>query len=399
MKKLFGAFFKAVMNFVYLFFKLLPVKNKVSFISRQSETPSLDFRLMIECLEKEYPEYEVSVLCKMIPDSFSGKLLYCFEFLKQMKALATSRVVVLDGYCILACMLKHKKDLKIIQIWHALGAFKRFGKSILDLDGGSSSETAEAFDMHRNYDFVACSGNACVGPFSEAFGQKKSDFIPIGIPRMDFLTDKKENEKLKNKIYSEYPSLNNGRKNILYVPTFRDNDESRQQLREATRNLVNAVNYDEYNLIVKHHVVDSDKEQIYTDNASNEIEGESFVGMEFMSVADCVVTDYSSIIYEALLKNLPIYIYCFDSERYLDERGFYIDFYNDIPAVYSKTAKELIDKIERGEEADKEKIACFKKQYVNYDTNVAQKYASLIDMLIRNCYDGRYNYKPEGENG
>lgn len=45
----------------------------------------------------------------MIPSSFGGKIKYVGEMFRQMKALATSKVVVLDGYCILASMLKHKR--------------------------------------------------------------------------------------------------------------------------------------------------------------------------------------------------------------------------------------------------------------------------------------------------
>ena len=48
-----------------------------------------------------------------------------------MYYLATSKVCVLDGYCIPASILKHKKKLKIIQIWHASGAIKKFGYQIL----------------------------------------------------------------------------------------------------------------------------------------------------------------------------------------------------------------------------------------------------------------------------
>ena len=312
---------------------------------------------------------------------------------RQMKAFATSKVVVLDGYCVLASMLRHKKDLKIIQIWHALGAFKKFGRSVLDKEGGKSSKTAKAFKMHKNYSLISASGDACVPFFSEAFGQPESRFIPIGIPRMDYLTDKEENARVRGNILLKYPQLDNGRKNILYAPTFRDTDEDRAALAAATKELVNKANYSDFNLIVKHHVVDSNKEQIYTDSRMNMTEGENFTAMDFMCVADYVVTDYSSVIYEALLKDLPIYIYCFDSDKYIDERGFYIDFWTDLPALYSKNAKGICDFIASGMRANSEKEEKFKKAYVNkrFDSITAE-YGKLIDELARGVYDGRYNY-------
>lgn len=389
----FAKIFGAVMGFFYSFYKRRKTEDKIAFISRQSETPSTDFRYLINEIKTNYPQYKVTVLCKMIPSSFGGKIKYLGEMFRQMKAFATSKVVVLDGYCILASMLRHKKDLKIIQIWHALGAFKKFGRSVLDKEGGKSSKTAKAFKMHKNYSLIAASGDECVPFFSEAFGQPESRFIPIGIPRMDYLTDKEENARVRGNILLKYPQLDNGRKNILYAPTFRDTDEDRAALAAATKELVNKANYSDFNLIVKHHVVGSNKEQIYTDSRMNMAEGENFTAMDFMCVADYVVTDYSSVIYEALLKDLPIYIYCFDSDKYIDERGFYIDFWTDLPALYSKNAKGICDFIASGMRANSEKEEKFKKAYVNkrFDSITAE-YGKLIDELARGVYDGRYNY-------
>lgn len=389
----FAKIFGAVMGFFYSFYKRRKTEDKIAFISRQSETPSTDFRYLINEIKTNYPQYKVTVLCKMIPSSFGGKIKYLGEMFRQMKAFATSKVVVLDGYCILASMLRHKKDLKIIQIWHALGAFKKFGRSVLDKEGGKSSKTAKAFKMHKNYSLIAASGDECVPFFSEAFGQPESRFIPIGIPRMDYLTDKEENARVRGNILLKYLQLDNGRKNILYAPTFRDTDEDRAALAAATKELINKANYSDFNLIVKHHVVDSNKEQIYTDSRMNMAEGENFTAMDFMCVADYVVTDYSSVIYEALLKDLPIYIYCFDSDKYIDERGFYIDFWTDLPALYSKNAKGICDFIASGMRANSEKEEKFKKAYVNkrFDSITAE-YGKLIDELARGVYDGRYNY-------
>lgn len=392
--KLFAKIFGAVMNGFYWFFKRRKTQNKIAFISRQSEKPSLDFLYLINRLKQDYPQYDIEVLCKMIPPGIGGKIKYVGELFRQMKAMATAKVVVLDGYCILASMLTHKKDLTVIQLWHALGAFKKFGRSILDKEGGKSSTVAEAFKMHRNYSLIAASGEKCVPFFAEAFGQPEHKFVPIGIPRMDYLTDEAEALRLQARIFDRYPVLNNGKKNILYVPTFRDTEEDKAALRDATAELVKAVNYSEYNLIVKHHVVDTNREEVYTDSHMNRAEGEAFTGMEFMAVADCVITDYSSIIYEALLKNLPLYIYCFDSEKYIDERGFYIDFWRDIPALYAKNAKGVLTLIAGEKTAPEEKIASFKNDYVNerFDS-ITAVWCEIIDELMQGKYDNRYQYE------
>ena len=126
----------------------------------------------------------------------------------------------------------------------------------------------------------------------------------------------------------------------------------------------------------------------------NKKAGESFTGMELMAAADCVITDYSSIIYEALLKDLPVYIYCFDSDKYIDDRGFSIDFWRDLPALYSKSAKGICTFIAEGKRADEEKTQQFKADYADkkYES-VTAVWAEIIDAVIKGTYDGKYNYK------
>ena len=55
--------FKILMNFIYLFFKVLKTNNKkVLFISRQSNSVTLDFKLLSDELKKK--NYDVIILCK-----------------------------------------------------------------------------------------------------------------------------------------------------------------------------------------------------------------------------------------------------------------------------------------------------------------------------------------------
>ena len=67
MTVLFAKIFGVIMGCIYSVFKLGKTENKVTFISRQSETPSMDFRYIIDELKTNYPQYKVEVLCKMIP--------------------------------------------------------------------------------------------------------------------------------------------------------------------------------------------------------------------------------------------------------------------------------------------------------------------------------------------
>ena len=137
MKKYLIGVFAAVLNGLYSLMKLFPVQKKITYISRQSNELSVDFKLIINKMQERHPEYKNVALIKMIGKSVPEKAVYGFHMLRQMYHAATSEIVVLDTYCIIISLLKQRKSLKVIQMWHALGAMKKFGYSILDKGEGT----------------------------------------------------------------------------------------------------------------------------------------------------------------------------------------------------------------------------------------------------------------------
>ena len=140
----------AVLNVIYLPFKCLKTQNKITYISRQSNNPSIDFSLLRQRMEKADKNLKQVMLTKKIEKGLLQKVCYAFHTFVQMYHIATSKVVIVDTYIIPVSVLKHKKNLKIIQIWHALGAIKKFGYQSLGKKEGSSYTVANAMKMHKN---------------------------------------------------------------------------------------------------------------------------------------------------------------------------------------------------------------------------------------------------------
>ena len=232
---------------IYAFLKIFKTRNKVTFISRQSDSISLDFKLIIDSLKKE--DVKIVALTKKLKsdDNLLKKIKYSFHIFTQMYHIATSKVVVLDSYCIPISLLNHKEELKVIQIWHAMGSLKKFGFSIRDKQEGSSKNLSTAMHMHKNYDYLLTSSKASLPNFMEAFGYSASNFKIIPLPRVDLLNDKKYQNKMKKEIEKTYPILKD-KKNILYAPTFRYDENEK-----AITDFVDAIDYDKYNLILKLH--------------------------------------------------------------------------------------------------------------------------------------------------
>ena len=360
-----------ILNIIYFFIKLLPTRNKVTMISRQSNSMSLDFELVKNEIEK-HKKYKVIVLCKKLEGKEKAKIFdlikYGFHMLKQMYHIATSKAVILDSYCIVISILKQKKNLKVIQMWHSIGTMKKFGYDILDQEEGNSSKMAKILKMHKNYSYVLCAGEGYKHDLIRQFDCDEKIIRLIPLPRLDLLSDKEYIEDIKNKIYDKYPTLKE-KKNIVYVPTFRK-DET--EFKKHIDTLIKLIDYKKYNLIIKLHPLS----EIKIDN-KNVILAEEFNSMEMIIVSDYVITDYSCILYEAGFINKALYFDAFDYDEYNKNRSLNIDYFNDLPGVVSKNIEEIIKSIEK-EKYDYKKLNKFINKYVNYNGNSAEKIYELI---------------------
>ena len=143
-----------ILQIIYQLLKLFPVKNKVVMISRQSNDPSIDFVLLRDEIEKEAPACEVVFLCKTLDGGVNStigrKLGYMGHMFRQMYHLATSKAAVLDTYCIVVSLLKHRKDLQVIQMWHSMGTMKLFGYTAVGTGEGSRLASKSVARSSRN---------------------------------------------------------------------------------------------------------------------------------------------------------------------------------------------------------------------------------------------------------
>ena len=354
--KLLLFFGRAVLNIIYFFHKAAPVKNQICLVSRQSDTPSLDIVMLEAELTRQSPETEIRVLCRMIGPGIKGKISYFFHMITtQMHMFATSRVIVLDGYCINACVLKHKKSLKIVQMWHAMGALKKFGWLSVDKNGGYPETIAKGMRMHKNYDVVFVGSEACKPIMAPAFSCSEKIMEVMPLPRCDLILSKEYNEEIRAQIYEKFPQIKE-KKVILYAPTFRKNADIKPYVEE----LIEAVDYEDYALIVKLHPLD--KERIASNKA---IIDSDFSSMQWLSSADYVVTDYSAIVFEAALAGKPIYRYAPDMERYSVCQGL-TDVFFEVPGPISKDTENVICAIE-SEECDLGAVQAFADEYICAD--------------------------------
>lgn len=357
--------FKIHLRFIYYFLKLLPTTKKIVFISRQSDEPSIDF-LMIENVLNE-KKYEMVIICKKMKNNLKGYINYYFNLYKQMYHLATSKVCIIDSYCIPVSILNHKKELTIIQIWHAMGAIKKFGYQTLNKKDGRNDKISKLMCMHQNYDYILSGSKSMIKPFSEAFNTDKKKFVVCGLPRIDYII--KTREELSKKIKKDYPVLLK-KKNILYAPTFRNNNNIK------LKELINCIDFNKYNLIVKLHfntrdIIDDPRVLLCHEYSS----------LDLLSITDYIISDYSAISIEAVCLNIPIFLYVYDYENYVENNGLNIDLYNEFkPYVYEKP-DELFYELSK-DKYDMTVLNKFKNKYVA--PNIGNYTGIIVDLIERN---------------
>lgn len=330
-----GIFF---MNIIFAIMKLLPIQKKITYISRQMDTTPVDFSLTIQQMRKDHPEYRHVVLAKMIHPGLKAKIGYVGHMFVQMYHIATSEAVILDTYCICISILHQRKSLVVIQMWHALGAFKKFAYSILDCQEGSSSKVAKLMHMHENYTYVLSSSPYAAKFFAEAFHVREDQMRIYPLPKTDLLVDEERKASIIKQIDKAYPELNDGKKIIVYAPTFR---KTHDHLKEGIEALIKEVDFEKYHFVLKLHPLSAmtiDDDRIIIDH--------QFSSLEFFHKADIIITDYSAVLFEASLLHKPIYFYDFDYDFYKIGRSFYIDYEHDMPGYMSRDPKDLMHAID-----------------------------------------------------
>ena len=358
----------ALLRMFYALCRLLPQRRRIVCISRQSDSAPVDFRLIKEYCERRDPPWGVVILAKQLRNPAA----YLTEMIRQVYYIATSRAVVLDSYCIVVGLLHDRIRVPVIQIWHSLGNMKRFGYTAFGTDEGHSEATARLMHMHEGYDAIATSSLSFADEFAAAFNVEPAKLFEAPLPRVDLLLDERRRARQREAILAAYPQLHE-RETIVYCPTFRKQPAANEA--EAAQALIDAVDFDRFNFVYKPHPV---SKQVIDDPRVITIPGGQF---DALFAADAIISDYSTVIYEAGLLSIPIYLYAYDWDTYREKRGLTIDFENDIPALFTDDPgaimKAIVDK-----DFDAEAYRVFENANVTLPEN-ASCTETLCETIIR----------------
>ncbi len=288
------------------------------------------------------------------PEDFGGNKLICsFKsgsrlvfYLKTAFLAGRCHTVVVDDYFPLIYRLNFKSD-RVIQLWHACGAFKTVGYSRLGKSGAPQPDDI----THRNYTLVTVSGQQVIPYYAEAFGIGADKILATGVPRTDIFFNSDYALAKKQEFFDRFPFAK-GKQVILFAPTFRgDGFNSAHYPNEfidfallgdyCRRN--NAVIIFKMHPFIHGFALPHGYEDTFADAGDvREIN-------DLLFAADLLITDYSSVIYEYSLLNKPLIFYTPDMEEYCTARDLYMPFDQYAHGHWVKDMQQLVDILEKGD--------------------------------------------------
>lgn len=352
--------------------------RKILFIEGKSSTMPDAFALMYSYLEDKY-DLDISFI-GLAQNEGIGWTEYYKRCLELCRTIASARAVFLaDASDVVSC-LPLRPETKVVQLWHACGAFKKWGFSTAELEFGNTRKQIERHPFYKNLSLVTVSSPEVAWAYREAMGLEDTPDVvqATGVSRTDCFFDEAFLEDAQATIQSAVPSIA-GKKVLLYAPTFRGHVSGAEgpdfidfeELRESIG--------DQWIVLVKHHPFVKNPPSIPESCHDFAFMVPDIPTDRLMAVADAMITDYSSVVFEYSLFERPIAFLAPDVDSYCDWRGFYYPYDQMTPGPVLKSTSELTEWMQSlDEEFDSAEVSAFRAQFMNAcDGHATERIAEL----------------------
>lgn len=371
--KMFNYFSLKILNIIYKIFSKMPIKdNGVAFLS-DNAAHMANFTMIYEKL-KSKDIYDIRFICKTHLEPKKS----LSEKIRSIYYLATYKTIFLNDAYPLLNKVKPREGIRIVQLWHAPGAFKKFGFS----RSGKPQwkKNIEKRKNHRTYTHAIVSSKNIIYNYAEAYRISANKIIPTGIPRTDVFFDEEYKNNKIDILFNKYPILKH-KKIILFAPTYRGKDRNGYyDFEKMDMNKIRNELGDEYILVIKLHKFISNSPKWgkeYSDFIVDLSNDEDIIDLFF--IADLLITDYSSVVFEYSLLNKPILFFAYDLDNYISNRDFYYPYENFVPGPIVKSTEDMINTIKENK-FELDKLNSFRNKFFDhFDGKSTQR---VIDMLF-----------------
>lgn len=229
-----------------------------------------------------------------------------------------------------------KKGQLYLQTWHGF-ALKRIEKDALQ--GLRPQDEAYGIRDSRQIDLLLSGSETMTNIFRRCFWYD-GEIAQFGSPRNDVLFHPVPGTEEKVRRILKLPA---GAKIVLYAPTFRvDHSTEVYNLDfDALRRACAARFGGDWVVVLRlHPAMESMAERMRSDGITVFNATRYSDLQELLAVSDCVVTDYSSLMFDFSLTGKPAFMYVPDLEAYRQDRNFYLDLIT-LPYGQAENNREL----------------------------------------------------------
>lgn len=275
--------------------------------------------------------------------------------------------------------IEKSKRTTYIQTWHGT-PLKKMLFDIENIQGRDETYLERVHHATKNWDYLVSPSRYATDAFRSAF-RYKGEVLEVGYPRNDIFYKPEQFEiipEVKKKL-----NLPEGKRVILYAPTFRDNDTKGKNkfqfnLKMDLQRMKEELG-DEFILLVRMHVVISNR-LVIDDELSDFVYNVSNYSdiSDLYLISDVLMTDYSSVMFDFANTGKPLLFFTYDLEEYKNDiRGFYMDFENEAPGPFVFNTDDIIQvlhKLPAIEENYAQKYQLFKEKFCGLeDGNAANR--------------------------
>lgn len=377
MKRIGYRFFAWVYHLCCCFCRIRP---KIVFFNGHDHGLHGNLQVMYEYMQEHCKEYRLLKCSKRDwfqgidgrGRAFPGKLqgVFCFFILLPYQMATAEKIFFNDNFIPLAYMKTEKRKTQFVQLWHGAGAFKKFGLSTeQDLDVRRLVTEANKRITH-----LMVTSKQVIPYYEEAFEIPKDRIYATGVPVTDLYFNRDWIQQARQGIYQEYPLLQ-GRKVLLYTPTFRASEEENRKIMENfSVERIHEILGEDWIILVKMHPkypTENIVESKYCINMTHYYD----ISALYL-IADILISDYSSTVVEYALLNKPLIMYAYDLEHY--DRGFYRDYEETAPGKIAHTPEELYEILAKKEDDLEKRQTFVKLQYDYCDSDSVKRILQIL---------------------
>ena len=258
------------------------------------------------------------------------------EFLHEFNR---AKVIVFESW--VPQKYKKKAGQYWIQLWHGM-PLKRmlFDSEESAVFTGNPQTKVKHYADIRKWNYFLAENELSAHSFETSFLLPPSKIILTRYPRVRFLLENKDNEGLKRQLYTKF-GLSESKKTVLYLPTWRDYNYGKEDADQDYRYMLDCEEL-QRQLGSDFCIVAKDHSYLHNDKSSISIPADMET-QELLLVADLVVTDYSSVMFDAMAVGKPIALFVNDFEQFDASRGVYPHMWEHLESLAVDNVAALVE--------------------------------------------------------